>query len=128
MELNEHVNLQNASDFLTNEIKEISENWTRTKLGLIALDKNILGAFVPTKEEEETHAEVESALKEKNDKKKEYFLKTLSEDKKKAYDRVESHKNKIKSVANMTDNLKQYEDFLEVANEFKKEIDGQLKN
>jgi hypothetical protein len=126
MELNENVNLQNASDFLTQEIKEISENWTRTKLGLIALDKNIAVTAKPTEEEETIHARVAEALESKKDKKRDYFLKTLSVDDKNAYEKVEKEKNKTQSGINMRENLKQYEEFLEVAQEFKKEIDSTI--
>jgi hypothetical protein len=126
MELNENVNLKNASDFLEHEIKEISENWTRTKLGLIALDKNIAVTPKPTEEENETHAKIAEQLESKKDKKRDYFLKTLSVDAKNTYDKVEKERNKIQSGINMKENLKQYEEFLEVAQEFKKEIDSKL--
>lgn len=126
MELNANVNLKNASDFLEHEIKEISESWTRTKLGLIALDKNIAVTEKPTEEENEIHAKIAEQLESKKDKKREYYLKTLSIDAKNAYDKVEKEKNKIQSGINMKENLKQYEEFLEVAQEFKKEIDSKL--
>ena len=126
MELNENVNLKNASDFLEHEIKEISESWTRTKLGLIALDKNILVTPEPTKEENEIHAKIAEALESKKDKKRDYYLKTLSVDEKNAYEKVEKERNKVQSGINMKENLKQYEEFLEVAQEFKKVIDAKL--
>jgi len=126
MELNENVNLKNASDFLTNEIKEISESWTRTKLGLIALDKNIAVTEKPTEEEETIHAKIAEMIEKKDGKKKEYFMKTLSVDDKNTYDKVEKERNKVQSGINMKENLKQYEEFLEVAQEFKKEIDSKL--
>jgi hypothetical protein len=126
MELNENVNLKNASDFLTNEIKEISESWTRTKLGLIALDKNIAVTEKPTEAEESMHATIATMLEKKDGKKKEYFLKTLAIDDKNAYEKVEKERNKVQSGINMKENLKQYEEFLEVANEFKKIIDEKI--
>lgn len=126
MELNENVNLKNASDFLEHEIKEISENWTRTKLGLIALDKNIAVTPKLTDEEEIIHARISEQLEKKDGKKRDYYLKTLSVDSKNTYDKVEQERNKIQSGINMKENLKQYEEFLEVAQEFKKEIDSKL--
>jgi hypothetical protein len=126
MELNENVNLKNASDFLTNEIKEISESWTRTKLGLIALDKNIAIEPKPTDEENEAYERVTAALEGKKDKKKDFYIKNLPEKDKLGYERVTKERNKIQSGINMKENLKQYEEFLEVANEFKKEIDEKI--
>lgn len=125
MVVSQYVNLKNLSDFLENEIKEITERWGQFTITKIALERVIAN----TKFTDEQMADYEKIKTLIEDKKKTdipRFLSKVENTVKDNYDAVIKSQDNEKSLENAQKGLKEFEEFLEVAVELKKEIDQKL--
>lgn len=128
MEFCKHLCLEDALEHLNTEIKEISQRWINGKITMIAMEKHLAEKKTDfTDEEQSFHDEIEGLLAGKKDKKRDFALRNASEEKKAAYNKIEEYKNKLKAVEHSKSNMKQWEEFLEVAQGVKKEIEKVIK-
>lgn len=126
MEVSKYVNLHNVSEFLTGEIKEVSERWGQFMITKIAVER-VLKNQPPTKEEMADYEEVKSSLDGKKPTDVPRFLAKVENDKKTNYEKVNEYKSKETALENANKGLIEFEEFLEVATELKKEIDTLMK-
>ncbi len=130
--INEYVNKTDALAFVKSEIKEISERWTQTMVSIKGMEKAIMKAAPVTEEMQKQFEEVETIVGSKQGKKLEYALNNVSDELQAGHKAVGELEKQKTALDNMNVQLKEMEEYLEVATAFKVEIaiaqDLDLKN
>lgn len=126
MEFNKYVNLQNVSDFLTNEIKEISERWGQFMIKKIALERVLTITAFPD-EVEQNYKTVLETIENKKNKKNLNISVLFSQNILDDYNKIKEYKEKESALENAHKGLKEFVEFLEVATELKNEVDEFLR-
>ena len=119
--MNEFVNKANALEFLDQEIKEISGRWISSEISRRAVDVSLQHLELISAEIKETYEKVSKAIKGSK-KKPEYVLKTFTNDEQDAYFKVKKFKDQESAQEKINDNMRAFEEFLEVATKLKNEI------
>lgn len=128
MEFNENLDLKEISKFLGEEIKEVStKKWAIQVISKLMLEKKLNDSLAPTEKEIEDYEELAKKIEPLKDKKREYAFKNMSKENQELMEKVLKYRNDEKSLEQMKENIKEYEDYLEVEVNLKKEIDSKLR-
>lgn len=125
MEVSKYVNKKYVSEYLENEIKEISQRWAGFMINKIALEKVLTITAFP-EEMEEHYRVVSEALensKKRKGKKPDIFV-NFSDNIIENYKKINEYKEKETALENANKGLKEFTEFLEVATNLKNEIDN----
>lgn len=125
MEMSQYVNKKYAAEFLESEIKEISERWAKFKTNQLALER-ILGQTTLSQEELQDYEDIKNALSNvERDKRKNAvpnFWLSVENDKRNNYEKVKEYKRQEGILEETNKGLKEFEEFLEVTTQLKKDI------
>lgn len=125
MEMNQYVNKKYADEFLESEIKEISERWAKFKTNQLALER-ILSQTTLSQEELQDYEDIKNALSNvERDKRKNAvpnFWLSVENDKRNNYEKVKEYKRQEGILEETKKGLKEFEEFLEVTTQLKKDI------
>ena len=120
---NGYVNKKYVSEYLENEIKEISQRWAQYMVNRIALSKEMKSWIdLPEKVEKKYQKIVETVQSKNEADRKKYFAK-MTDGERAKYDAFVSKKEKTKALDNAEKGLKEFEEFLEVATDLKADIE-----
>lgn len=117
-----HVNLKDASEYLANEIKEISGRWCGFTINKRAILKKREKELPVAMEEYDKYKKI----KKKMDGDKKLFNK-MDIQEQEGYKKIDEWEKQSKALENIEAGLPQFEEFLEIATELKTEVDNQLK-
>jgi hydroxymethylpyrimidine pyrophosphatase-like HAD family hydrolase len=126
MEFNKYLDLNEVSKVLGEELKTVSKTWAEQTINKIKKEKQIEKSVEPTLAELTKYNEMFAKAEKMNQKKREFYFKTISAEDNKIFAKVIAYKEDEKTLKQMEDNLKEYEEFLEIETNFKAEIDKQL--
>ncbi len=135
MEVSPFVNLKYVSEFLEGEIKQISERWGQFMINKIALERVLNNERDSTEAQMKDYELVKDMLAREEDLITAVDTRTPAEkvfsdidiSVRLNYEHVLEHENRKKSLETANKGLKEFEEFLEVATELKKEIDNKMK-
>lgn len=126
MEFNKYLDLAEVSRVLGEELKTVTKTWTEQTVNKLKKEILIEKSVEPTLTELTKYDELFNQVKILKDKKRDYFFKNLSVDDNKLFTKVMNYKEDEKILKQMEDNIKEYEQFLEIETNFKAEVDKQL--
>jgi hypothetical protein len=122
--MNKAINKKAVLDFLDNEIKEVSENWTRFVMRKRTLERAVNKSMEKiTAEEQERFDFIQNAVKGRKESKQKEYFEAMSDEDKEIYKNVGKFKNEKLELEKSIEAITPNEDFLEIAQEFKSEVE-----
>jgi len=127
MGMNPAINKGAVSVFLGKEIEEISGRFASFEISRRALTRAVEEKEISVTADMKAKAEeVKKLLEGRNDNKKKEILDNLPDEDKEALEKVQEFENQKKTLKDVTKNIEPVVDFLEVAQNFKKEVDAEI--
>lgn len=126
MDVNPYVDLSIVSKTLESELKEVNETWAKQMVNKLKKEYEFEKLVEPTEGEKTIYDNIFERANALNDKKREFYFKTLNKDDQEIFSKVADYKRDVKTIEQMKDNLKEYETFLEVETKFKRDIDAEI--
>lgn len=121
MAYSEFVDMKHVENYLNEEIKEISERWAKFTINRMAIDR-VRERKCPTLEEIEMANEMTVELRKKKSTDHERVVAKFTEEYKNAFDKVGEYEKLMMSYDQAVGGCKEFEEYLEIANELKKLI------
>lgn len=125
MEISPYVRMQYVSEYLENEIKEISQRWAGFTVNKRALERVLKITAFPDSVEA-NYNEVKNALESDKKRNPQSILAKFPEETRADYEKVKEYKLKEEALDKANEGLREFVEFLEVATELKKEVDEKV--